>query len=120
MTWKPSTPTGAVHQDCIRCGAPVLHQKHGLPFTVTADAERLTPAQATSRTTRNRLTWCLRESKWAGARRVAFLIANGREPEGRVLAGCGWRECVAPAHVTDRPMRVQLNTQYAAIFGAAA
>lgn len=51
------------------------------------------------------------------ARRVSFLIAHGREPEGRVLAGCGLRECVAPTHVTDQPMRVQLNTQYAAIFG---
>lgn len=53
------------------------------------------------------------------ARRIAFLIAHGREPEGRVLAGCGWRECVAPTHVTDQPMRARLTAQYAAIFGTA-
>ncbi|WP_432138952.1 hypothetical protein [Streptomyces sp. bgisy154] len=50
------------------------------------------------------------------ARKVAFQIAAGREPEGRVLAGCGWQPCVAPAHMEDARMRAQ----YAAIFGAAA
>jgi hypothetical protein len=50
------------------------------------------------------------------ARRLAFHIANDREPEGRVLAGCGWRECVAPDHMEDARMRAQYN----AIFGEAA
>ncbi|HLU97646.1 MAG TPA: hypothetical protein VKZ89_12465 [Thermobifida alba] len=101
MTWKPSTPTGAVHQDCLRCGAPVLHQKHGLPFTVTADAERLTPAQAAARTTRNRLAWCLRESKWAGARLVEVL--------GRLHnPACPWphvvdHECPPGTPLTPKP-----------------
>jgi hypothetical protein len=54
------------------------------------------------------------------ARRVAFLIAHGREPQGRVLPGCGWQPCVAPEHVEDQPMRARLNTQVAAIFGGAA
>lgn len=50
------------------------------------------------------------------ARKVAFQIAHGRAPEGRVLAGCGWPPCVAPAHVEDARMRAE----YAAIFGGAA
>ncbi|MGW4222946.1 hypothetical protein ACWEG1_05765 [Streptomyces bauhiniae] len=54
------------------------------------------------------------------ARRIAFTIAHGREPEGRVLAGCGHATCVHPRHVTDQPMREALNTQYQQIFGAAA
>ncbi|MFF5404566.1 hypothetical protein ACFY8K_17005 [Streptomyces misionensis] len=54
------------------------------------------------------------------ARRVAFRMANGREPQGRVKAGCGWALCVRPEHVEDQPMRDQLRTQYTAIFGAAA
>jgi hypothetical protein len=49
------------------------------------------------------------------ARRVAYRIANGREPEGRVKAGCGWGPCVKPEHVEDARMR----TQYNAIFGTA-
>jgi hypothetical protein len=50
------------------------------------------------------------------ARRIAFVIAQRREPIGRVLAGCGLRECVAPAHMEDAQMRAQFD----AIFGAAA
>lgn len=50
------------------------------------------------------------------ARRIAFRIAHGREPQGRVRAGCGWPPCVAPDHVEDAAMRAQ----YAAIFGGAA
>lgn len=52
------------------------------------------------------------------ARRIAFRMANGREPEGRVHAGCGWTPCVRPEHVEDQPMREALRTQYTAIFGA--
>ncbi|NEB92402.1 hypothetical protein [Streptomyces bauhiniae] len=54
------------------------------------------------------------------ARRIAFTIAHGREPIGRVLAGCGHATCVHPRHVTDQPMRNTLNTQYHQIFGDAA
>jgi hypothetical protein len=53
-------------------------------------------------------------------RRLAFRIANQREPVGRVLPGCGYVSCVAPEHVEDQPMREALRTQYTAIFGAAA
>lgn len=73
MTWKPETRAEAVHQDCPRCGLPTIHQRHGLPFTVTADAARLTPGSAAAKTGPNRLTWCLRESKWTGARLVEVL-----------------------------------------------
>lgn len=73
MAWKPSSPAGAVERDCPRCGAPTVHQASGLPFVVTADAERLTPGEAAERTKPNRLAWCLRESKWSGARLVEVL-----------------------------------------------
>lgn len=54
-------------------------------------------------------------------RRLAFRIANQRDPVGRVLPGCGYAGCVAPEHVEDQPMREALRTQYEAIFfGAAA
>lgn len=78
MAWKPETRAGAVHQDCPRCGLPTYHQAHGLPFTVTTDAEKLTPAAAAARTGPNRLAWCLRESRWSGARLVEVLGAFHR------------------------------------------
>ncbi|CAL9348661.1 hypothetical protein SUDANB1_00415 [Streptomyces sp. enrichment culture] len=49
------------------------------------------------------------------ARRVAFRAANGRDPQGRVKAGCDYRGCVAPEHMEDARMRAQ----YQAIFGEA-
>jgi hypothetical protein len=54
------------------------------------------------------------------ARRIAFRIRHGREPEGRVLPSCTYPGCIAPDHTTDQPMRDHLNQQYAAIFGRAA
>jgi hypothetical protein len=54
------------------------------------------------------------------ARRLAYRMANGREPVGRVKAGCGWPPCVHPQHVEDQPMRKRLANQYEAIFGGAA
>lgn len=68
MAWRPETRAGAVLRDCPRCGLPTYHQRSGLPFVVTTDAERLTPDEAAHRTGPNRLAWCLRESKWTGAR----------------------------------------------------
>jgi DNA-binding CsgD family transcriptional regulator len=50
------------------------------------------------------------------ARRVAFEMANGRAPEGRVKPGCDLAGCVAPAHMEDARMRAQ----FTAIFGEAA
>lgn len=46
--------------------------------------------------------------------RIAFRIANQREPEGRVLTGCGRPGCVHPQHVEDQRMRATFNK----IFGA--
>lgn len=51
------------------------------------------------------------------AGRVAFVMAHNREPVGRVQPGCGNPGCVAPDHVEDQPMRNQLKTQMASIFG---
>lgn len=51
------------------------------------------------------------------AGRMAFLLRWGREPIGRVKAGCDMHGCVAPDHVLDQPMRDQLNTTFTAIFG---
>jgi hypothetical protein len=50
------------------------------------------------------------------ARRIAFRIRYGRDPEGQVRPGCGVGRCVHPEHVEDQPMR----EQYAAIFGEVA
>lgn len=72
MAWKPTTTPRATHTDCERCGEPVLHQRHGLPYTVTTGAEKLTLADASARTDPNRLAWCLRETR-AGARLVEVL-----------------------------------------------
>lgn len=52
------------------------------------------------------------------AGQFAFRLRHGRAPVGRVRAGCGYRGCVAPDHVEDEPMRAQLRSTYAAIFGA--
>ncbi|MDR3081332.1 MAG: hypothetical protein LBV60_10485, partial [Streptomyces sp.] len=47
------------------------------------------------------------------ARRIAFRIRYGREPIGRVTAGCDQPDCVHPRFVEDQPMR----DQYTATFG---
>lgn len=73
MAYTPETRAGAVHQECPRCGLPTIHQRRGLPFTVTTDAQRLTPGQAEAQASRTRLAWCLRESKWSGTRLVEIL-----------------------------------------------
>lgn len=52
--------------------------------------------------------------------RVAFVMQHGRAPVGNALPGCDYPGCVAPAHITDRPMRDRLNILAAAIFGDAA
>ncbi|MFE7626061.1 hypothetical protein [Streptomyces sp. NPDC057509] len=61
---------------------------------------------------------------WGGrnhtAARVAFVMHHGRQPVGNVKAGCGVDGCVTPAHMEDQPMRAQLRTQLASIFGGAA
>ncbi|MFE0329037.1 hypothetical protein ACFW08_20090 [Streptomyces sp. NPDC058960] len=55
------------------------------------------------------------------AYRIAFRIANGREPEGYALPSCGRDGCVKPDHLADRASRAQarkVDQLYAAIFGA--
>ncbi|MFJ2733713.1 hypothetical protein [Streptomyces sp. NPDC087317] len=57
------------------------------------------------------------------AYRLAFRIANGREPEGYALPSCGRDGCVKPGHHADRADREQeqrVDTLYAAIFGTPA
>ncbi|MGW1039856.1 hypothetical protein [Streptomyces sp. NPDC002547] len=56
------------------------------------------------------------------AYRVAFRIANGRDPEGYALPSCGFDGCVKPGHHEDRVMREQernLDSLFGAIFGGA-
>ncbi|MET7944238.1 hypothetical protein [Streptomyces sp. NPDC005302] len=68
---KPArSNSGVSHRSCDRCGSPVLRQREGLPWVVVVDDVRHTPGQAAELTTPNRLAWCLRESKWTGARLV--------------------------------------------------
>ncbi|MDX3345983.1 hypothetical protein PV387_23125 [Streptomyces sp. ME02-6987-2C] len=45
------------------------------------------------------------------AARVAFVIAQGREPVGYAKAGCDRAGCVEPGHQTDRPMRAARREQ---------
>jgi len=55
------------------------------------------------------------------AYRIAYRIANGREPEGHALPNCGRAHCVKPGHHADRVDRQQdrrVDTLYTAIFGA--
>lgn len=53
------------------------------------------------------------------ARRIAFQIANGRQPVGRVLPGCDYGWCVAPQCATDEPAR-RADALYDRIFRRAA
>lgn len=73
MAYRPDPKTAAVRGECPRCDEPVLVQRDGLPFTVTANAGRLTPEQAAKLTGPNRLAWCLREGKWTPPRLVEVL-----------------------------------------------
>lgn len=79
--------SGASRRSCDRCGAPVLCQKSGLPWSVTADAERLTVDEARARTTPNQRAYCVRESKWTGARLVeaSEMFHNRQCPNGHVV-----------------------------------
>lgn len=52
------------------------------------------------------------------ARRIAFELAQGRPPVGRVLPGCGHVWCVAPEHATDASIR-RADALFSTIFGAA-
>lgn len=51
------------------------------------------------------------------AGRIGFVMQHGREPVGYAIPGCNYPGCVAPAHLEDQPMRQQLKTQMAGIFG---
>lgn len=57
-----------------------------------------------------------RQGRHVSAYRVAFEVLHERKPIGNVKPGCDYPGCVA--HVQDRPMREQLNAQFAAIFGS--
>lgn len=57
------------------------------------------------------------------AYRIAFRIANGRDPEGYALPSCGQEQCVQPGHHTDRADRARekrVDALYGAIFGESA
>lgn len=42
---------------------------------------------------------------------IAFRIQHGREPTGYAYAECGYKHCVAPAHVDDETTRIQTREQ---------
>ncbi|MFJ6615428.1 hypothetical protein ACIQPT_34705 [Streptomyces sp. NPDC091289] len=60
-----------------------------------------------------------RQGKHPSAYQVAFQMHHGRKPIGHAKPGCGYPQCVAPAHLEDRPMREQLQSQMNSIFGGA-
>lgn len=81
MTSRSKSVLGAVRMDCARCGLPTLSQRAGaLPFPIVADAAPLTLDAALALRTADRLAWCLRESKWSGARLAEISVS--------VHAGC--------------------------------
>ncbi|MEV4966689.1 hypothetical protein AB0886_09815 [Streptomyces sp. NPDC024062] len=51
------------------------------------------------------------------ARKVAFQIAAGREPDGYVTVECDYAECVEPTHLADLPGRTRVRAQLAAVLG---
>lgn len=56
------------------------------------------------------------------AYRIAFRLAQGREPEGQALPACGRRRCVEVGHHEDQRMRAanaRADKAFAAIFGRA-
>jgi hypothetical protein len=91
---------GASRRSCDRCGAAVLRQKAGLPWTVTADDERLTPAEAEARMTPNRRSYCLRESPWTGLRLVEVMASvHRRDCTAHVVE----HECPPGTPLTPKP-----------------
>lgn len=66
-------------------------------------------------------TPCLRHGgRNQTAYRIAFRIANGREPEGKALPSCGREHCVKPGHHADRvdrELEKRVDALYAGIFG---
>lgn len=44
-------------------------------------------------------------------KQVAFILDRGRQPEGRVLSGCGNATCVLPLHVADNAERMRCGTR---------
>lgn len=49
--------------------------------------------------------------EWYSPTAIAFRIQYGREPVGYVYAECGFKHCVAPAHVDDQPGRQRTREQ---------
>jgi hypothetical protein len=43
--------------------------------------------------------------QYVSGARVGFTLGHGREPIGRVTAGCGYTGCVTPDHLTDQVIR---------------
>jgi hypothetical protein len=65
---------------------------------------------------------CYRQQRIT-ASRVAFTLHHGRQPVGRVQAGCGMARCVAGAHLEDQRIREanrRADAAYEALFGGAA
>lgn len=48
---------------------------------------------------------------------IAFRIQHGRDPKGYVIAECGLKHCVAPAHVDDEPGRRHSREQFRYLTG---
>lgn len=58
-----------------------------------------------------------RQGGHLSAYRIAFGLRHTRKPVGHVRPGCDYPKCVAPDHLEDQTMRVQLRQQLAGIFG---
>ena len=49
------------------------------------------------------ITFCDGFRRYRSARRVSFVLANGREPESKIRPACGDNRCVSPEHLRVGP-----------------
>ncbi|MFJ9890850.1 hypothetical protein ACIQRW_34065 [Streptomyces sp. NPDC091287] len=106
------------HRKALRMPAP-RRGGHPLRPIAVVFAERTEPADG------GHLRWTGQMSgltpvlgrNGTSAYRIAFRLHYRREPVGYAKPGCGHDGCVQGSHLEDQPMRVQLRTQLASIFG---
>lgn len=119
--------TVAAHRHALRIGpAPIPTPPHRSELTLEEKW-----ATFTTPTDDGHLLWTGRRNKTSGtpvftyrekthtARKVAFRIRTGRDPEGHAKPECGRDDCVKPDHVDDGTIRTRDRAALAALTGRA-